>query len=988
MTTHDLSTVDEWAVPCVGRDRELAAAVACLDRPTAGRRWTAVVCGDPGIGKSRLLEEVVAAARARGVAVRSARAAEYERGVPFGVLRDALDGHLPDDAGDWLTPEQRTHAGAVFPRLDPSGPPSDLLDVERFRLYRALRALVEAAVAAQPHGLLLVLDDLHWADAGTLEFLDHLVRHPPLTRLTLAVGVRPRQAPALLLTSLTAAASRGEAVLVELSALDAAAADRLMAGWAVPANRRPPLYAGSAGNPLYLETLARADRHGAAPPLADAADALNGAGTAMHLALLAEFGGLAADHVRVAAAAAVAGDTVDPELLAAVSGLPDEVVEAALDALCRRDLVRPGPAGLRYRHPLLRSVAYQAADPGWRIGAHRRAYVAWRSRGADLAVLAGHVSRYATMGDRDAVAVLINAARASLPTAPAAAAHWLAVALRLLPVDPATAGVRLELLAMRVRALGVSGRLSDARDLLHEVLDQLPPDRWEHHAQLTGFCAMLERLLGHHSEARGLLARALAALPDHSGATAATLLLELAVARLSHGEFGLGEDPTATALAIARGLDDPSLLAAAQAAYAFVHLCAGDLSADVRAQATAAATGVDAMSDGDLSRRLETMVGLGLAELFLERWSAAERHLARGLRVARATGQAHLVNFLRMAQGAYFAMRGRLTEAAECFEDAHEAGVLTGSAEMRTQALSQQGWIAIWRGELSAARTHIADAIALAGPETDWHSTVAHADWALMHLHDRDPRACVALFTATVEPHLARIDALSRPLWHHVMAAATALAGDPIAAHGWADRAEAAVAGHDLPVRSGIALLSRAYATGCDDPAAAADIALAAASMLEPAGARVFTGLAHLGAATALGASGRVPAAREHFARARTLFRDCGADGLHADAVRAQRRMDGGQRRRSHDADGPGDGGPLTVLTSREREITMLVCAGLSNPEIGERLYLSRKTVEAHLRRVFAKLGVTGRTAVAAVVAAHSPDAAAAAARRSGLTGR
>ncbi|GGK18613.1 hypothetical protein GCM10010124_09030 [Pilimelia terevasa] len=975
MTASDLSAVDTPPMPYVGRDRELAAALAGLER-ARGRMWTSVVCGDPGIGKSRLLEELVAAARARGVAVLSARAAEYERGVPFGVLRDALDGAVPPAAAGRLTTAQRTLVGAVFPELAPAGPPSDLLDVERFRLHRALRVLVESVAAAHPAGLLLVLDDLHWADAATLELLDHLVRHPPRAGLALAVGVRPRQAPALLLTSVTAAASRGEATLIELPALDTDAAGRLMARWGVPAGRRAALSASSGGNPLYLETLARAERHGAAPPSAGgAADGGDGA-TAMHLALLAEFGGLHPDHVTVAAAAAVAGDAVDPALLTAVSGLPADVVDAALDALYRRDLLRPGPAGLRYRHPLLRSVAYQAADPGWRIGAHRRAYAAWRARGADLAVLAGHVSRYATRGDRDAVAVLVDAARASLPTDPAAAAHWLDAALRLLPATAETAGTRLELLATRVRAVGVSGRLGDARDLLHEVLDQVPAQEWERRAQLTGFCAMLERLLGHHSEARSLLTRALAGLPDHECVTAVTLRLELAVARLSHGEFDLGEDRAAEALAIAHRLRDPSLLAATQATYAFVHICAGDLSPGVRAQATAAAAGVDAMSDGDLGRHLETMVGLGLAELFLERWSAAERHLARGLRVARATGQAHLINFLRMAQGAYFGMRGRLAEAAECFEDAHEAGLLAGSAEMRTQALSQQGWIAIWRGEMAAARGYIADALALAGPEHDWHSTVAQADWALIHLHRGDPQACVSLFTSRVEPHLSRIDALSRPVWYHVMAAATALAGSPAAAHRWADRAEAAVAGLDLPVRSGIALLARAYATGGADPAAAADIALAAVAALETTGARVFTGLAHLGAATALGGAGRVAAAREHFARARALFRDCGAAGLHADAVRAQRRMDGGRPRRSRDADLPGDG-PLAGLTAREREVAALVRTGLSNPEIGEQLYLSRKTVEAHLHRVFAKLGVTSRTAVAAVVAAHSPGPAA-----------
>src|SRR6185312_13846809 len=99
----------------------------------------------------------------------------------------------------------------------PPGRPVDLVDAERYRLHRAVRALLE--LIAEPTGLVLVLDDLHWADEGSAELLDHLLRHPPRARLVLAVAGRQRQTSPRLWHALSRAATAGVADLLELAPL-------------------------------------------------------------------------------------------------------------------------------------------------------------------------------------------------------------------------------------------------------------------------------------------------------------------------------------------------------------------------------------------------------------------------------------------------------------------------------------------------------------------------------------------------------------------------------------------------------------------------------------------------------------------------------------------------------------------------------------------------------------------------------------------------
>ncbi|WP_344071599.1 BTAD domain-containing putative transcriptional regulator [Streptomyces crystallinus] len=245
----------------VGRTAELALAQRAIDAAVAGRTGVLEVVGEPGIGKTRLLDEVGERARRRGLTVLAGRCAELDQ-APYGVLVDALDPHLaapvdlPDPSLDLL--------GTVFPTLAErrSGPKP--LEAERYWFHRSLQGLLKALGGSG--GLVLGLDDLHWSDPATVEFLDHLVRHPPRTPLLLVLAHRPRQSPPRLVASLARAEKAGHFTRVELGPLSPAESAELC-GVAARGWEFGQLYAAAEGNPFYLEALARSSRTSSARPV-------------------------------------------------------------------------------------------------------------------------------------------------------------------------------------------------------------------------------------------------------------------------------------------------------------------------------------------------------------------------------------------------------------------------------------------------------------------------------------------------------------------------------------------------------------------------------------------------------------------------------------------------------------------------------------------------------------------------------------------------
>ncbi len=209
------------ATHLVGRASELDSVDSLLAQVARGESPALELVGEPGIGKTRLLAELAARADARGYLVLSGRAGELELDLPFWVFVDALDEYvhgLDPQRLDELEDDVRAELATVFPSL--AGLATGYrtaIQHERYRSHRAVCTLLEALAQTQP--LVLVLDDVHWADPASVELLGALLHRPPAARVLVALAVRPRQMSDRLGAALERAHRAGTVVRIELGAL-------------------------------------------------------------------------------------------------------------------------------------------------------------------------------------------------------------------------------------------------------------------------------------------------------------------------------------------------------------------------------------------------------------------------------------------------------------------------------------------------------------------------------------------------------------------------------------------------------------------------------------------------------------------------------------------------------------------------------------------------------------------------------------------------
>ncbi|MEO5874292.1 MAG: AAA family ATPase, partial [Streptosporangiaceae bacterium] len=314
--------------------------------------------GEPGAGKSRLLAVLADRARESSRLALWGRAAEFDEEMPFGSVVDALDDHL-DGCADLASRLGASAAllASVFPSLE-DAVPERAATLNRYRLHKAFRQLLDEL--ADDEGLVLILDDLHWADHGTIELLDHLVRHPPRGRVLIAVAYRPVQAA----PRLSALAENG--LQITVGPLSLAESAELL-GPDVSRERCGRLHEASGGNPFYLDALARSEQ---AATDADGHDVLP---RAVRAALQLEVSRLSPGALLAAQGAAVAAEEFDPVLVAVAADVPESFALTAIDELVARDVARSSaPGRFRFRHSLVRQAVYTAAAAGWRLAAHGR----------------------------------------------------------------------------------------------------------------------------------------------------------------------------------------------------------------------------------------------------------------------------------------------------------------------------------------------------------------------------------------------------------------------------------------------------------------------------------------------------------------------------------------------------------------------------------------------------------------------------------------
>lgn len=920
----------------LGRDTELSEIARALDGLDAGNGGFLLLAGEPGIGKSALLDALAEQAAGRGHRVLAGRATEFERLLPFGALVDALDPFL-----DALDPGRLERMGvtrtdelaAVFPALDGAldGVP------EAYRLHRALRTLLDGIAASRP--LVLVLDDLQWTDDGTREALAALVRRPPAGRVLIALAHRPDGA----LDDLAHQLDRHGHPRLRLGPLGADDAERLVAGRVSGATLRAVLDQAR-GNPFYLEQLARSPARGPLP-------------SAVASSIRAEIEQLSAPAQALLRGAAVAGEPADLRLASIAAGLDEPTALEAVDEAQRAELLRPvdGAAAVLFRHPIVRRAAYESAGSGWRINAHARLRTALLELGADVTVVAQHVRHGATLGDEQGIEILVAAAERVAERAPGDAAAWLEAALRLLPEQ---AGERYaELQARRGTALLLAGELAAAREALLAAGTDTPEKCWR--------LAEVERWLGHEQEAVRRLARARELASDDPH-----VRVKVEIERVLVHEWNLryedARGAAQAAAAVAAGSGDPVLVAEVEGVIATTLV-----QTDPRAAAgpyAHAATVVAGYDDHDFPAHPMSLWDLGWAATHLERYEEAIAHFERGLRIARARHtHGNVAMFLTDRVEPRF-RAGRLGEALELAEEAVEAARVTPSLRYEWWALTRLGLLLGRSGEgLRAAEVVRDGERAAAGlpssPLVDLWTAQASAvsSFAL-----GDGRAAAERLLAAAGPELERMAPIDRARPRFVLLEAALERGDLADAEHWADDADAWALYSGLSTPSAWALAGRSHLAAArgrySDAAGAAEAAVAD---YERAGARLEAERARVLFGRWLGEGGRKADAVAALELAEERLHVLGAEHDRTAAARELRKLG---RRAPRRPTAPAAGGRLSGLSARESEVAALVAGGATNQAIADALFLSVKTVESHLRNIFAKAGVSSREALAAAV--------------------
>jgi DNA-binding CsgD family transcriptional regulator len=895
------------------------------------------IYGEPGIGKTRLLDELAEHARDRGMALARGRAGEYERNVPFGLIGEVLDGLSSE--GDVLFEAVATGRAAA---------------TERYRLYRSVRQVLTAQ--ARPPGLAVLLDDLHHADEGSHELLEQVLLDMPPARLLIAIAYSGHHVP----PGLPSALARTRAEVTRLAPDPLTELDIAELLPHLPIRHRRLLRKVSGGNPLYLKALDETDETTLAA-LADE-DRVDPEDMPRRLQALLMTELRSLDHTQrlVAQAAAIAGDPAELDLVIHIAGRPEDEVFHAMDALVALGVIYNAGAHFRFRHPLVRLAAYQSAGPAWRIGAHRRAEEHLRARDGSLSLRAHHLSRAARYGDADATATLAQAATAALETAPNSAAEWVRTALRLRPEHTEAAG-RVDLLLLLAKALSRSDRLVESRAILHDVLQLAGPRRWE----AVRYCAVADRLLGRLDEARALLESELA-LPDSADGRG-VLAVELAATNVLLGDADRGARHARDAVADGHSSGDRGQVAAGTTLLGMAALQQADVRT-ARACLSEAVRLVDGLSDAELREHLGILPPLAWLELHLEHYLDGDRHVARGVEIARSSGRTPVLPYLYIVGSAIAERTGRLELAGSILEDAKDASATIGSSETMAMATAVELATTLWRGGPQAA-------IELAErgrPRSRWWAEETDVAMANVLLLADRPAAAAAHILVYLgnEP---RGSGLTSAHWYSSLALARLALGSREEALDLSEHALQLADTLDLPYHRGIAHLAHARVlAGCGQLPLSVDEAEVAASWFGRARAPLHTAMAHNLAAESLAAAGDLQRARVEFGRAKSGYSACQASWLSARVRNSESRL-GARTPRPRRQNAVGT---VEMLSSREREIAHLVADGLTNREIAAQLFLSVKTVEAHLARVFTKLGVKSRVGVAQRMSASQPRTA------------
>jgi DNA-binding NarL/FixJ family response regulator len=970
--------------PAIGRDAELEIVWGRFTDAVAGASSVVLVCGEPGVGKTRLLQQAASRAAATGARVLCGGASEAEGMPPYLPFLEALGEYLRE-----APPEQlREHApgmraailASIFPEIAerlgelPPGPPLPP-EQARLRLYEAVGAFLLSLSQASP--LLVVLDDLQWADPASLDLLCHVMRRRASARVLILGAYRagePERYPVLdrtiselnrlrALTQITVGPLPKQAV-AELAARQLGA----------PASARLTelLHSQSEGNPFFAEELLR----GWLETRALATDGLEwdlAAGPPNKLppgivsAVRQRLARLSPDVVDQLRVAAILGRAFEPALLAAVAGEDAELVEGRLMEACRAGLVRADDGGgYAFTHDKIRESLYAEVSSARRARLHEaigRELEKHVDHGGpqQLAALAFHFS-HSPNRERGVVYLERAAERALATYAVAEAVSHLSAALRLLDPGDGRRGallLRLGEAAMLADALREAiDAYGEAREWWSREGDRVNAARAAHGEGLARW--RLEEL----GVVRSSFETALELLGDSALPETVRVLVDMAtllgVDLLQQAE---GLTYGRRAVELARRLGEKQLEGAATRVVGYLLVTASDQLAGARMierALTLAEQGNHLADAAECCAYLANVhywqARIGRAREVTER---RQEFAARGHAIYHTQYSHSYLAFLHVHRGEWAEAAALLARPEP--EQGQLAGPLPGAFLLQIRALQ-----AYQRAEYEAAEALLHQAIAALRHTGSgvllWMQGLLGATQAALGEHDA-ARALVPELEgmiSVVPPGTLAIGAGLNCL------ALTAMAlGDEAAAAGY--RAQL-LEYEGLHLYFLVDRVLGALEVGLGEWSAAEEHleraeATARREALRPELARVLVARAEL--ALARGGAGSATHARNLLGQARGVWLELGTE---AEAERVRERLRGLPSQPGQPADAATPAG----LSARELEVLRLVAAGKSNRQIAMELYLSEKTVANHLTSIFNKTNTDNRTAATAFALRHS----------------
>lgn len=914
----------------VGRAVEREALEAWLLAVTGGRAGLGLIEGEAGIGKTRLADVARQLAGQGSFTVLTAVADEVDRDRPFGLLGDAL-GFVPAAPAD---------VGAV-PGLE-------------YRLVDQLLERVEEAALRGP--LALVLEDVHWADRGTVMALRALSRRLAHLPIALLATLRPSPRSPELERLIGRWHDEG-ALHLRLGALNPESVVELateLAG-ARPGPELERQLAAAGGNPLFLTELLGSLSEDGAIAVVDGVAVVATAALppSLRLTILRRIGSLGDSTLALLRTATVLGTTFSPLDLATVTGRSATAVVDELMEARRAGVIEDAGALLRFRHDLVREALHGDLPVAVRQALHRAAGRRLAEAGAPALQIAEQLSLGAAPGDREAVRWLREAARDAVLRAPQTAVALLErAALLAAKEDP----FRDEVLAELAEAYVWCGRPSAGEELAADLLARgvAQPVREQARAAvvrslwLDGRWGALLEQVQRWIDAPG------GNMPDR---VSGGWLADGAMAALFSGDVRRAEAMGREALGIATSLGDAALEFRALYALGPVHNFQGRKDRELAA-AERLVEIIEGGANLDLVR-FHPHFALAMAYAGQDRRDEAAHMYEVGMRAREELGTVWDLPLYLSGLAELHCETGRWDDALVAADTGLEVAEETGT---RTRLLVCAGVAAL----IHACRDDVATAaryLAIAERELERTGPQAGAYWpslAAAEVADARGDHAGALRTLLDAWRENQDSPGLRVYLSSALMRAALLAEDAELARSVAD----AIGGSDQTGRVASAAGHALLALGAigRDP----EMLSRAIEMFRVGGPLRELGIACELAAVATAEQGDAAAARQLFEEALAIFEQLDSRRDSARALGAMRAC--GMRRGSRAAHRRALKG-WDALTEMESDVVRLCVEGLTNRQIGERLFISRRTVQTHLAHAFTKLDVSSRVELAA--AAH-----------------